>query len=436
MDPQPRNTFNVAVIGAGLSGLCLAQSLKKSGIDVHVYERDDSAETRGQGYRITLDERGIRALEVCLPDSLFALFEATSGAPGGFFRFTRRDLREIFRLTFTASRAQSRYLPRQADRSTLRQILLCGLEDQVSFGKQCTRVEATALGATAHFADGTSAAATVLVGTDGAGSQVRPSLLPNAQPVSLGYSAIYGRTNLNTTDHPLVPGRLETSGVLAIGSPGKTFFFTTMAFRERPRDAFRRFMCKPPGRDQGDYVMWAISFPDASLPAATARGGSDALLQFAKEQAREFHVALRQMVDASEPGETLLVPLRMTPVKGWSSNSLTLMGDAVHLMPPTGSHGGNNALRDAALLGRALQEAAQGAIPVGDALARYQQEMLAYSSREVRAALRMLRLSLTRNPLIRVPLLKVLPVLHPVFQGSDGPVAVKRSTPKGDSSDH
>ncbi len=158
MDPQPRNTFNVAVIGAGLSGLCLAQSLKKSGIDVHVYERDDSAETRGQGYRITLDERGIRALEVCLPDSLFALFEATSGAPGGFFRFTRRDLREIFRLTFTASRAQSRYLPRQADRSTLRQILLCGLEDQVSFGKQCTRVEATALGATAHFADGTSAA--------------------------------------------------------------------------------------------------------------------------------------------------------------------------------------------------------------------------------------------------------------------------------------
>src|SRR5436309_13717881 len=49
MDPQPRNTFNVAVIGAGLSGLCLAQSLKKSGIDVHVYERDDSAETRGQG---------------------------------------------------------------------------------------------------------------------------------------------------------------------------------------------------------------------------------------------------------------------------------------------------------------------------------------------------------------------------------------------------
>src|SRR2546430_17360099 len=73
MDPQPRNTLNVAVIGAGLSGLCLAQSLKKSGIDVHVYERDDSAETRRQGYRITLDELGIRGLEALHPDRLLAL---------------------------------------------------------------------------------------------------------------------------------------------------------------------------------------------------------------------------------------------------------------------------------------------------------------------------------------------------------------------------
>src|SRR3989442_13555691 len=111
MGPPSRNPFNVAVVGGGLSGLCLAHPLKKSGIDVHVYERDDSAETRGQCYRITLDERGIRALEVCLPDSLFALFEATSGPPGGFFRVTGRDLGEVFRLTLTASRSQVRYLP-------------------------------------------------------------------------------------------------------------------------------------------------------------------------------------------------------------------------------------------------------------------------------------------------------------------------------------
>src|SRR2546428_699453 len=55
MDPQPRNTFNVAVIGARLSGLCLAQSLKKSGIDVHVYERHGS---RGDGSRGDWHARG------------------------------------------------------------------------------------------------------------------------------------------------------------------------------------------------------------------------------------------------------------------------------------------------------------------------------------------------------------------------------------------
>jgi 2-polyprenyl-6-methoxyphenol hydroxylase-like FAD-dependent oxidoreductase len=35
----------------------------------------------------------------------------------------------------------------------------------------------------------------------------------------------------------------------------------------------------------------------------------------------------------------------------------TLMGDAVHAMPPFGAHGGNTALRDAALLGRKLTSA-------------------------------------------------------------------------------
>ena len=32
--------FSVAIAGAGLSGLCLAQYLTRAGIDVHVYERD------------------------------------------------------------------------------------------------------------------------------------------------------------------------------------------------------------------------------------------------------------------------------------------------------------------------------------------------------------------------------------------------------------
>jgi NADPH-dependent glutamate synthase beta subunit-like oxidoreductase len=51
----------VAVVGGGLGGLCLAQGLRRKGIDVTVYERDETLSTRRQGYRIHLDGRAARA---------------------------------------------------------------------------------------------------------------------------------------------------------------------------------------------------------------------------------------------------------------------------------------------------------------------------------------------------------------------------------------
>src|SRR3981081_114085 len=61
------------VIGGGVGGLCLAQGLKKSGISVAVYERDTSARFRNQGYRISIQQDGARALRGCLPENLFRL---------------------------------------------------------------------------------------------------------------------------------------------------------------------------------------------------------------------------------------------------------------------------------------------------------------------------------------------------------------------------
>jgi 2-polyprenyl-6-methoxyphenol hydroxylase-like FAD-dependent oxidoreductase len=58
---------SVAIAGAGLSGLCLAQCLLHAGIDVHVYEADPGPYVRDQGYRITVDEHGLAALDQSLP---------------------------------------------------------------------------------------------------------------------------------------------------------------------------------------------------------------------------------------------------------------------------------------------------------------------------------------------------------------------------------
>ena len=69
-------SLRVAIAGAGIGGLCLAQGLRRAGIEVAVYEQDPAALARGQGYRLRLDHEGHAALRSCLPDDLFALHES------------------------------------------------------------------------------------------------------------------------------------------------------------------------------------------------------------------------------------------------------------------------------------------------------------------------------------------------------------------------
>jgi 2-polyprenyl-6-methoxyphenol hydroxylase-like FAD-dependent oxidoreductase len=80
----------VVIVGAGLAGLCLAQGLRQAGVDVAVYERDATASSRTQGYRISIDSRGAEALHTCLPARLNELFEGTCGQPSrGVVIFSR-----------------------------------------------------------------------------------------------------------------------------------------------------------------------------------------------------------------------------------------------------------------------------------------------------------------------------------------------------------
>ena len=91
--------FHVAIIGGGMGGLCLANGLKKAGISVAVYERDQSPESRPQGYRIHIDPQGSTALHECLPQHLWDLFRSTGGDFSQGFSIVTQQLHEILHLT-------------------------------------------------------------------------------------------------------------------------------------------------------------------------------------------------------------------------------------------------------------------------------------------------------------------------------------------------
>lgn len=50
--------MHVLIIGAGLGGLGLAQSLRKQGITFEVFERDETENSRSQGWAIGLHTYG------------------------------------------------------------------------------------------------------------------------------------------------------------------------------------------------------------------------------------------------------------------------------------------------------------------------------------------------------------------------------------------
>ena len=46
--------MHVLIVGAGVGGLCLAQSLRKQNISFEVFERDTNADARFQGWAIAM----------------------------------------------------------------------------------------------------------------------------------------------------------------------------------------------------------------------------------------------------------------------------------------------------------------------------------------------------------------------------------------------
>jgi 2-polyprenyl-6-methoxyphenol hydroxylase-like FAD-dependent oxidoreductase len=408
--------ISVAIAGAGLSGLCLAQALLGAGFDVQVYERDPAPEARRQGYRITLDKHGARALKRCLPPHLFELVLATASAPEdvGYFRFTNRHLGEIFKLTFKRDpRMAIQDVVGQVDRATLRTILLSGLQDRVYFGKATRCVETSSDGATLHFADGSTTCASIAVGADGVYSALRKQLLPDCPPIDTGYRAIYGKTPLIQDGKSLVPQSLENSGVLAIGKPGQGFFFTTMRFNEPPQSAFARFgeAHQPPIGE--DYVMWAILFPQEALAPDVWKLDAKTLHPLALNAARDFHPVLQRFVERAADDYTIGVTLNAaTQPTHWPVSRATLMGDAVHVMPPLGAHGGNTALCDAALLAEKLQDAAHHGKLLEQAIQAYQDEMIVDAFKQVESATAMLRRMTTSNPLVRLAMIRIVPWLR------------------------
>ena len=90
------------------------------------------------------------------------------------------------------------------------------------------------------------------------------------------------------------------------------------------------------------------------------------------------HPGLVALIEHVDPHTLAPVSVRHLQVADpWPTTRVTLLGDAIHAMPPSMGAGANSALRDAAALARALAQVDRGEAELHDALAESEAGMRA-----------------------------------------------------------
>jgi len=384
--------LHVLIIGGGVGGLCLAQGLKQSGISVAVYERDQSVHFRRQGYRLHINPDGSHALHDCLPEYLFKLFVATSGKPAmGFFASYDSQLRELNSRPLHQMVADAPFpLSTEVNRLTLREVLLAGLDDIVHFEKTLEGFEQVSGNIRASFADGTEAWGNVLIGADGTHSVTRQLLLPDAKVSEVG-SAIYGKTPLTPETRAWIPQNVLEGFSRVTDPDGVAMMFGTYRKREEFAEATAKYAPHLHLTETQDYLMWTFRamFSQLGLDLQEFWNADPATLHAkACHLVEKWHPTLRRIVAEADIPATFPVGFRASePVKSWESTNVTLLGDAIHTMPPFRGVGANTALRDAELLRHKLVDVVTKEVPLLQAVAEYETEMLQYGFEAVTSSL-------------------------------------------------
>ena len=347
-------SVKLAVIGGGISGLICARVLQNNGHDVVVFEREPSPRSRPGASSGNLDmheESGQWALKQA---GLYDQFCARILEGGQDFKVVDNDGKVHWEEEGPSGDAGRPEIHRPA----LRNLLLDGLHPgTVNWGHQLKAIKPQ--GQHSHsllFADSSIVTADLVIGADGARSQVRP-LVTDAKAAYCGA----GHFDFSIPDadrlHPDVAKFVGRGSLCALGD-------NKGVLAQRTSDGYIQTWatCRMSESDftqmQHDKV-WEDPVASKQVVAALFKGWAPEIVS---------------MIQASSgriiPRPFMALPTGLT----WSSQpNVTLLGDAAHLTSPFAGEGANMAMQDGAELALELVQARDSA----DAIAAYEAKMFA-----------------------------------------------------------
>ncbi len=321
--------MKVCIIGAGLGGLTAAIALRQRGIEVDVYEAADRIDETGAGLTLGLGAQHVfRALGVQGP-------VAAKACPAGNLPFLHYRNGEVLLGALDLGDGLGddgeANIVRHIYRADLQKVLLAELEalgGRTHIGCRLARYEQDDDQATAHFENGESASAPVLIGADGVRSAIRAQMCSDDAPRFTGHVAYRFLVPMEKAKSFMGLGR----SAIFIG-PQRTFNRYTMAQGTIVNGAALV--------ETGEEVPegWSTAAPLSELQA----------------HFKGWHPDVQGLI--SEAGSIIKWGLYdRAPLDTWSDGRVTMLGDAAHAMLPFLGMGAAMAVEDGYVLAQMLAE--------------------------------------------------------------------------------
>jgi salicylate hydroxylase len=345
--------YRILVAGAGIGGLSAASCLMRAGHAVEVYEQALELAEVGAGIQISAN-----AMHVLRHLGLEAAITKVGVRPGAYVFRLHDTGEEVQRFSLSEEHEQLHGAPyTQLHRADLHDILAARAREAdpavVRLDRRVTGLTENSDGVELCFADGTSARGDLLIGADGLKSVVRKQLFGDTPATYTGDAA----WRLMVPTDRLPENMLERVMSVFMGPQGHV-----VCYYLRGGTLLNFVGCVE--TEEVSEESWTQKLPWGEF----------------KAQFKGWHPAIQAVIDAVDKDECYRWSLfNRPPIRNWSSDRVTLLGDAAHPTLPYLAQGAVMAIEDGAVLARAL--ALSNSIP--DALKLYQRNRVDRTARIV-----------------------------------------------------